>query len=109
MQDMNSPSKPDWTRWCKGADLMKLAGMPYRLRESEDPDSPWRSVATTQQSMFSDPETSIQLNYMSVAFYGGGERVINESDDVEIGLIRPPGWREDAVPSEWPPFYASSK
>lgn len=76
--------------------------MPYMLRETEDPDGPWRSVATRHEGMFRDPETGVPFYYLTVAFYGGGERVINESDDVEVGLIRPPGWPDDAVPPGWP-------
>jgi hypothetical protein len=40
---------------------------------------------------------------MSVEFHGGGERVINQSDDIEAGFIRPPWSPDDDVePPDWP-------
>ena len=45
--------------------------MPYVLREMADPDSPWRSVATRHEGMFSDPETRTPFYYMTIEFYGG--------------------------------------
>lgn len=40
MTGFTPPTEPDWTRLCKGSDLMELTGQPYMLRESEDPGSP---------------------------------------------------------------------
>jgi hypothetical protein len=37
-----------------------------------------------------------------VEFHGGGERVINKSDEIEAGFIRPPWWPDDVEPPEWP-------
>ncbi|WP_205874433.1 hypothetical protein [Mycobacterium camsae] len=98
----NGPSEPDWTRLCKGTDLEQLRGQPYMLRESDDPGSPWRSVSGRAQGFFTDQESGVVFYYTTVKFYGGGERVINDSDDLEIGLIRPPWWTDDMEPSEWP-------
>jgi hypothetical protein len=49
MTDFAPPTEPDWTRLCKGSDLKELRGEPYVLRETEDPDSPRRSVATRHE------------------------------------------------------------
>jgi len=100
--DFTPPSEPDWTRRCKGSDLPKITGTPYMLRESEESDSPWRHVATTHWEGFTDKETSLSFSGMSIDFDGGGTRVINESDDIEAGFIRPPWWSDDVEPPEWP-------
>jgi hypothetical protein len=57
MTDFAPPTEPDWIRLCKGSDLKELRGVPCVLRETEDPDSPSRSVATRHEGMFRDPET----------------------------------------------------
>lgn len=72
------------------------------LRESDESDSPWRSVSGRAQGFFTDQETGVFFWYMTVRFYGGGERIINESDDIDVGLLRPPWLPEDAEPPEWP-------
>jgi hypothetical protein len=102
MTDFPLSDEPDWTRRCKGSDLMRLAGCPCMLRESEGAHSHWRHVASISHEGFSDPETGLSFAGMSVEFHGGGERVINESDDIEIGFIRPPWWTDDVEPPEWP-------
>ena len=71
MTDFAPSTEPDWTRLCKGSDLKELRGEPYVLRETEDPDSPWRSMATRHEGMFRDPETRTPFYYMSIEFYGG--------------------------------------
>jgi hypothetical protein len=49
MTDFAPSTEPDLTRLCKGSDLKELRGEPYVLRETEDPDSPWRSMATRHE------------------------------------------------------------
>jgi hypothetical protein len=71
MTDFAPSTEPDWTRLCKGSDLKELRGEPYVLRETEDPDSPWRSMATRHEGMFRDPETRTPFYYMTIEFYGG--------------------------------------
>jgi hypothetical protein len=71
MTDFAPPTEPDWTRLCKGSDLKELRGKPYVLRETEDPDSPWRSVATRHEGMFRDPGTRTPFYYMTIEFYDG--------------------------------------
>jgi hypothetical protein len=71
MTDFAPSTEPDWTRLCKGSDLKELRGEPYVLREAEDPDSPWRSMATRHEGMFRDPETRTPFYYMTIEFYGG--------------------------------------
>jgi hypothetical protein len=100
--DFLPPSVPDWTRVCKGSDLAEIRGFPYILRESEDSESPWRSVAGTHDRMSSDPELGVRVEYMTVDFYSGGQREISAADDVEVGLLRPPWWPDDVEPPEWP-------
>lgn len=102
MTDFTPPDEPDWTRRCKGSHLPDLRGVPYMLRESENPNSPWRHVAATHQEFFSDRETSLSFSGMSIEFHGGGTRVINKSDDIEAGFIRPPWWSDDVQTPEWP-------
>jgi hypothetical protein len=82
---------------------MSLTGQPYMLRESgDDPNSPWRSVAERSYEAWRDRETDASFSGISVEFYGGGVRIINESDDVEAGFLRPPWWPDDVEPPEWP-------
>jgi hypothetical protein len=105
------PSQPDWTRCCKATDLEDLRGFPYMLRESDDDASPWKQVATTHGGTFwekvpshvpGQPEKSVRFDYVTVTFYDGTERMLNESDDIEVGLIAPP--TEDPTPdSPGPP------
>jgi hypothetical protein len=101
MTEFVPPKNPDWTRKCKGSDLRHLVGLPYMLRESESEDTPWRMVETTHQGMFRDPETGARFDYTTVKLYEDGERVIDDSDDIEAGFIRPPDWPADRVPPEW--------
>jgi hypothetical protein len=76
--------EPDSTYWGTWHDV--AAGV--LLRESEDPESPWRLVESTQYEAFVDTKTSIGFSSLSVVFEGGGERLINRSEQLEIGLIR---------------------
>jgi hypothetical protein len=88
MTEPTTRKEPDETRWYKGSALMKLRGDSFMLRESgDDPDSPWRSVAYTAHEGWRDPETGVFFTGVSVEFHSGGVRVINESDDVEVGLF----------------------
>lgn len=103
MTDFTPSTEPDWTRQCKGSDVARLSGVPYVLRESEDPDSPWRHVESWNWEGFTDhKQTGLSFSGMSIEFYGGGTRVINESDDIEAGFMRPPWWSDDVEPPEWP-------
>lgn len=90
-----APAEPDWTRKYKGSDLKTLGTRAYMLRESKDSDSPWRHAARIVYLALRDPETSIWVRSVSVGFDDGGHRVVNESDDIEVGFVRPPDWSRD--------------
>jgi hypothetical protein len=88
------PTEPDWTRVCKPTDLGDLHGRPYMLRASDDPASPWKSVKTRRDGMWTEtlppatpgePERRVRIDYMTITFYDGTERVLNDNDDVEVG------------------------
>jgi hypothetical protein len=98
-----TPSEPDWTRRCKVTDLNDLRGQPYMLRTSDDPTSPWRSVKTRNVGSWTDRDTGTDVHYVTVEFYDDdSQRILNHTDEIEIGLIRPPWWPEGAEPQEWP-------
>ena len=37
-----------------------------------------------------EPDRKVRMELMTVTFYDGTERVLNETDEVEVGLIEPP-------------------
>jgi hypothetical protein len=97
---MTTPVEPDWTRWCKATDLDELGGCPYMLRTSDDPGSPWRWVDDRRDGWWTEklppdtpgePEKTLRVDYMTVTFYRDvSQRVLNDTDDVEVGLVTPP-------------------
>ena len=105
-----APLTPDWTRRCKAADLDDIPpGEPYMLRTSDDESSPWRSVKERARGFWTDPDTGVRFDYVTVRFHDDdGERVLNDTDEIEAGFIRPPWWPDDAVPPEWPPVAVTS-
>lgn len=100
---MTAPAEPDWTRRATAKDLDDLQGFPYMLRTSDDPISPWRSVKTRHQGWWNDAETGTQVQYVTVEFYNDdSQRVLNDGDEIEVGLIRPPWMSADTEPPPWP-------
>jgi len=94
---MTKHRRPDSTRRVKARDLGAMRGYPYMLRESDDEGSPWKSVETTHSRMWDsklptpgEPDRKVRMELMTVTFYDGTERVLNETDEVEVGLIEPP-------------------
>ncbi len=112
MTDPEIPTEPDWTRWAKVSDLDELQGMPYMLRTSDDPSSPWRNVKTQSDQFWheelppvneDEPNRVIPFHTTTIEFYfDNSQRVLNDTDDIEVGLIRPPWWRPEQELPEWP-------
>lgn len=98
------PTAPDWTRTCTGRDLDEIQpGQSYMLRLSDEPDSPWRHVKGRRQGNWIDKDTGQSIEYMTVSFHNDdSERVLNETDEIEVGLFRPADWPNDMDPPEWP-------
>jgi hypothetical protein len=73
------------------------------LRTSDDESSPWKFVRTRVHGSWADPETEAQFYYVTVNFHDDdSERILNDTDEIEVGLVRPPWWTDDMEPPEWP-------
>jgi hypothetical protein len=73
------------------------------LRTSDDSTSPWRAVKTRHQGFWTDEETGSRLYYVTVEFHDDdSQRVLNDTDEIEVGLLRPPWWTDDMEPPQWP-------
>ncbi|WP_156409463.1 hypothetical protein [Mycobacterium sp. Root265] len=98
------PKEPDWTARCFVHELDEIGpGNPYMLRTSDDSASPWRMVKSRHQGWWTDEQTGVQFEYTTVEFHRDeAQRILNHTDEIEVGLIRPPWWPTDMEPPVWP-------
>jgi hypothetical protein len=73
------------------------------LRTSDDESSPWRYVKTRRHGFWTDRESGTRFYYVTIKFHQDHtERMLNETDEIEVGFVRPPWWTDDMEPPEWP-------
>jgi hypothetical protein len=74
-------TEPDWTEWCRVADL---PGNNYMLRVSDEPDSPWKLVTDKVIEYWEDAFPCMTLTFED----GTLRRFLNFDEEVKI---KPPG------------------
>ncbi|KRD04949.1 hypothetical protein ASE48_20120 [Mycobacterium sp. Root265] len=60
-------------------------------------------VKSRHQGWWTDEQTGVQFEYTTVEFHRDeAQRILNHTDEIEVGLIRPPWWPTDMEPPVWP-------